>query len=178
MKNIDHEKTIVLYFTIFFAINNNALAQTYSVEGAAKNAIYLNVGGTILYYNSVSLNYDVIIKQSEKGFFKNYYLSFEAGFFNLNSGFAPAPNSIGVLGSTGLTGLTGKNRKHFEVGLGILLNFETDITNTETGDDMQTEVFVLPDLAIGYRYHNENGFLFRTGIGFPQGFYFSLGYGF
>jgi len=167
------------YFIVLFlfGLSSTMLAQNNGDEISAKNAIYISVG-SIFVHSSVNLNYDLRIRQSEIGFFKNYYMNFEGGIFNGNNGFAPGSTSNGVLGSIGLIGLTGKKHNHFEIGLGVSLNVETELRNTDPEDNEQKETFVLPDLAIGYRIQRKNGPIFRIGIGFPQGIYLGYGYGF
>ena len=93
------------------------------------------------------------------------------GAFSFFEGFTANANS-GVIGSVGLTGLTGKNKNHFEIGLGTSLNIETKF---DPERDDGTDTFLLPDLRIGYRYQEKNGFIFRVGLGIPQGIYLSLG---
>jgi len=169
----------LLKLLLFFVFCGNIMAQTdnNAPELNAKNAIYLNAG-SLLVYNTASLNYDFFIHQSEKGFFKNYYLNLEAGIYNRNSGFAPGPSAEGILGGLGVIGLTGQNINHFEVALGVLVNSDTEIENEVPDDNDQKETFVLPEVAIGYRIQKKNGILFRVGIGFPKGVYLGLGYGF
>jgi len=155
--------------------NNTFFAQTKTGEPSAKNTIYVSAG-SVLVYSSANLNYDYKIKQSENGFFKNYYATFEVGVFNSNSGFAPGPSSNGFTTGIGIIGLTGKGNGHFETSLGISLNIETEI-NDPNGFE-EKEVFILPELSLGYRYQKVNGLMFRTGVGFPQSIYIGAGYSF
>lgn len=90
--------------------------------------------------------------ESENGFFKNYYATAEVGFFNANSGFAPGSSSNGITTGIGIIGLTGNGTGHFETSLGISLNIETEIKGDDPNDFEKAEVFVLPELNVGYRY--------------------------
>jgi len=147
-------------------------------DNVGKNAIYVSAG-SIFIYSSVSLDYELRIGHSDSGFLKNYYLNLKAGFFNENSGFAPGPNSKGVVAGLGVIGLTGTGDNHFEVGLGFTVNIENEITNNEPPEDIfEEQTFVLPDIALGYRSQIKNGPIFRAGIGFPRLVYLGLGYSF
>ena len=152
-------------------------AQAETNETSAKNAIYASAG-SVFVYSSVNLNYDFRIKQSENGFFKNYYATIEAGVFNSNSGFAPGSSSNGFTTGIGVIGLTGKGNRHFETSLGLSLNVETEINGDDPNDFEKEEVFILPELSLGYRYQKANGFMFRAGVGFPQTVYIGAGYSF
>lgn len=163
---------------ILFSFCYNVIAQNdNNSEGIVKNAIYANGDISVILYNSVTLNYNRSIKQSESGFFKNYYLNLGTGYFDNNDGFRAGPTSEGIIGRVGLLGLTGKHRSHFEVGLNALLYNETKINNNE-GTNEKEKTFLVPEATLGYRYQKENGIIFRTGLGFPQGLYVGLGYSF
>lgn len=172
-------KKNVFKLTFLLTLFSNAIfAQTESNETSAINAIYVS-GGSIFVYSSANLNYDHRIKQSENAyFFKNYYATLNAGVFNLNTGLAPGPSSNGFTTGIGVIGLTGKGNGHFETGLGLSLNIETKIKDGEKFPDREKMVFVLPELSLGYRYQKANGFIFRSGLGYPHIIYLSVGYSF
>ncbi len=171
------KKSFLLKLLLFFAFFSNIMAQTDTNGDSIKSSMYLN-GGSILVYNTLSVNYNLNIHQSENGFFKNYYVNLEAGIFNRNSGFTSGTNADGVLGGLGLIGLTGRGIEHFEVGLGILINADTNINNEDPFENNQKQVFALPEVTLGYRIQKKNGILFRAGISFPKGIYLGLGYSF
>jgi len=147
--------------------------QSIISDDIGKNVIYVSAG-SVVFYNSVSLNYDLRIGHLDKGFFKNYYLNLRTGFFSTAawSGLSTA----GGLGHLGFIGLTGKKKNHFETGLGFSVNIITEVTGN--GDNEIIRDFVLPDLALGYRYQEKNGTMFRAGIGYPRLAYLGLGYSF
>jgi len=167
------------YLFIFLLIlcTNTIFTQTKTNETSAKNVIYVSAG-SVLIYSSANLSYDFRIKQSEKGFFRNYYATIEAGVFNANSGFAPGSSSNGFTTGIGVIGLTGKGNGHFETSLGLSINVETEINNDDPNDFEKEEVFILPELSLGYRYQKANGLMFRIGVGFPQSVYIGAGYSF
>lgn len=171
------KKYIYCFTFLLSLLVSNIIAQSTNDGTSAKSAIYFN-DGTAFVYSSLSINYDHRIRQSEKAFFKNYYLNFRAGFFNRNSGFASGPSRNGLLGSVGVIGLTGSGNGHFEAGVGVALHAETDIDNDELDEEFEEEVFVLPDVSVGYRYQKAKGFMIRVGVGFPRGIFFGLGYSF
>ncbi len=171
------KKSFYVLLLCIFLMNCTITAQSLENNTAAKNAVYANVGSFLL-YNSASLVYNRLIWGPDKGFFKNYYLNLEAGYFGLNSGFAPGPNTEGVVGNLGFIGLTGRNEKHFEIGLGISWNVETTIIDDDPREGNQTETFIWPDVTVGYRIQKENGLMFRVGIGFLRAVNMGVGYSF
>jgi len=160
-----------LIFQVIFSdlktINNSYLDL---IKITPRNVAYIT-RSTILVANSISLNYDVLLKEKEKGFFKKYYSHLEVGTFEINKGFFLTESSNGILANAGFIGLTGKKRNHFEVGLGVGLYTELKDTN----DDKDS--FIVPNILLGYRYETSKGIIFRTGIG-GLGIYTSLGYRF
>lgn len=166
-----------IYLLLLFAFcYHNSNAQS-TENNAAKNVIYVNAG-SVLVYNSVSLNYDLHLLQTESFFLKNYYLNLEAGLFSRNSGFAPGPSADGFRGGLGVIALTGKGDNHFEIGLGASINADTYVDDNDLPDEDEKEVFVLPEIALGYRSQRPDGMMFRAGIGFPHIIYIGLGYSF
>ena len=161
---------------ILFVFSEIATAQSEENVEPPKNVVYFKAGTSFI-YNSITLNYDLLLRNRERGVFKNYYLNFEAGTYHRNSGFAPGPGYNGLLGSIGVVGLTGKKNSHFEVGLGASFNRDTRIINQD-GSDNRKYSFILPKLTLGYRYQKKNGVVFRVGTSIPELIYMSWGYGF
>ena len=158
-----------LFSVLICLISNCTFAQQTDIIETPKNTIYAT-GSTLLLINEISLNYDVLLKEKEKGFFKRYYSHFEVGsfkFYRFLSG-----SSSGISGSVGFIGLTGKKRKHFEVGL------EASIYAELRDSDNNENSYVFPSISFGYRYEGEKGFVFRTGLGTTKGVYTSFGYSF
>ena len=79
----------------------------------------------------------------------------------------------------GAAALTGKKNSHLELKLGAMLVLENRECDNDTGYGGYdcTDIYYLPDFTIGYRYQKPRGrFIFRTAIGFPQRFHFSIGF--
>jgi hypothetical protein len=172
------KKNLFKLLFILTLFTNTVSAQTKANETSAKNAIYISAG-SIFVYSSVNLNYDFRIRQSENGFFKNYYATLEAGVFYANSFFVPGSSRNGFTTGLGVIGLTGKGNRHFETSLGLSLNVETEINVDDNNYTTEKEeVFIFPELSLGYRYQKANGFMFRAGVGFPQTVYIGAGYSF
>lgn len=159
----------LLFLILICVISNYTFAQKTDINEIKKNTTYIT-GGSLLLINEVSLNYDVLLKKKEKGFFKKYYSHFEVGSFVIYKFFDGS--SSGVSGSIGFIGLTGKNNNHFELGLGASIYAEL----RDSDDDETTDIF--PSISLGYRYEGDRGFVFRAGIGAIKGVYTSFGYSF
>ena len=87
--------------------------------------------------------------------------------------------NYGFTTGLGVIGLAGKGNRHFETSLGLSLNVETKINVDDNNYTTEKEeVFVFPELSLGYRYQKANGFMFRAGVGFPHTIYLGAGYSF
>jgi hypothetical protein len=89
----------------------------------------------------------------------------------------------------GITTLSGKKANHLEVYAGITSIFDTDQyrRHLDYPDNFPNQqpvyfknyVFIWPSISLGYRYQKpQKPFLFRTGLGYPDAVYVSLGYSF
>ncbi len=166
---------LLLISTISFAQDDTNEKPSLGNNNSLKNVVYVNFGSSFL-YNAIDVNYDRLLWQPQKGFFKNYYLNVGIGVFSLNSLYS-GPDANGVIGNVGIVGLTGKSKKHFEFGLSAATNIITKITSDDDNEDSKNEVFIFPEVSIGYRYQ-EKGYVFRTGIGFVTLLYIGFGFNF
>lgn len=123
----------------------------------SKNTIYVS----ILPYPqfdeifSLSAHYELIIGTNKKQNF-NTIFRFGTGLLSIGWGGAPYINS-----SFGF--FTGSKKSHFEMTLGAITFPLSDW-------------FTLPAGTFGYRYQKlGGGFIFRTGIGFPEVLFISFG---
>lgn len=65
--------------------------------------------------------------------------------------------------------LFGKNAAHFELGVGVAL--------VMTEPDALNNVNIIPAGNLGYRFQKSDGhFMFRTGVGLPEGLYIGFGF--
>jgi hypothetical protein len=128
-----------------------------------KNAVYCSIGG-VLFYTSGSLFYERIIKEKIKE--KNINVFVRGGY-----GMTAATEKDGtgrfVLLESGV--VTGESKSHFEGALGINV-FRHDFSET---------ISIYPAGSVGYRYQKpDGGFIFRTGIGYPEAVFIGIGFSF
>jgi len=147
---------LVLVFALSFSIESSA--QTKAETFTAKNAIYLEVGGSSGRY---AVNYSNIFHQ--KGKLK----------LNASAGFSMWRNKISDFKTIWLpviplevSALYGKSNHHLEMGFGLISFLDRTLAiDSETFEFSDKVVFgaVIP-VRIGYRYQKpEGGFFFRVG---------------
>ncbi|WP_373398403.1 hypothetical protein V8V91_01200 [Algoriphagus halophilus] len=157
---------LVIFCALFFFISIESKSQTEPEKFTAKNAIYLEVGGSSGRY---AVNYSKIFHQIGK-------LS-----LNASAGFSIWRNQLNDFKTIWLpvipleaTALYGKSNHHLEMGLGITSFLDRTLTiDSDTFEFNDKVVFgaYIP-LRVGYRYQKpEGGFFFRVGytpiIDFP-----------
>lgn len=77
----------------------------------------------------------------------------------------------GKAGIAGLSGLTGKKKHKLETLLGV--------TVSKNNNQLISSLETLIATAIGYRFQKPHGgFVFRTGLGIPEGIYLGIGFAF
>lgn len=150
------------------------------VETQSKNAIYANAGTLGLWFTA-SVNYERHLFSTDNKFHVNYYLRTCAGVYE-------TWGADGPYGSLGLQGIFGAEKNHLELGLGLGVlydksGYEIGVSNanyfTEPNPPRGDYTDWVPAVSVGYRYQKPSGgFVFRTGIGFPDGVYLSLGLAF
>ena len=123
-----------------------------------KNVLYATAGIFFLYYG-VNVNYERMIRESNDRFIQSLWIRVGAGVITDWS------DDEGINLITTITALTGKRNSHFEFALGA----------THQGE----YILIFPAGNLGYRYQKpKGGFVFRTGIGWPETIYLSFGYSF
>ncbi|MFK7811204.1 MAG: hypothetical protein AB8B59_01845 [Maribacter sp.] len=152
-------------------------AQDSSSIEAPKNVIHGSIG-TLLFVNSAQLTYDRLLKQSNNGFFKSYYLTLKAGG-HAAIDFSGSNGGTGYVTSFGATALTGNGKNHFEIGLGLGYFIDTEnIVSPSNPFGTSDESTFYPNVSIGYRKQTSKGFMFRTGFGVVEWAYIGLGFSF
>lgn len=146
--------------------------------GLKKNAIYGTVG-TVGIYGAAEGNYERMIAETGKGFLKSYWARVGYG------GYYSWEDS-GSLFVIGLTALTGARKSHMEFNVGFTSTYDRDsyeigVSNSSIGGDPKPAKSEFRDYSpagsIGYRFQKPGGsFIFRTGFGFPESLYVSLGF--
>lgn len=151
-------KFCVVILVLFHFSNSHVFAQKEAETFTAKNAIYLEVGGSSGIY---AINYSKIFHQ--KGKLK----------LNASAGFSMLPNEKIDSKTIWLpaipievSALYGKSNHHLEMGFGFTSYLDkTTAIDSETFELSDEVVFgaVIP-VRIGYRYQKpEGGFFFRVG---------------
>ncbi|MFS4494147.1 hypothetical protein [Maribacter sp. 2308TA10-17] len=164
-------------FILLVLLSVDTFSQNNSVVEAPKNVIHGSLG-TAIALNSGHISYDRLLKQSENGFFKSYYLTAKAGG-NFGIDFSGSNGATGNLFGVGVTALTGQGKNHFEVGLGLGYFMDTkNIVSASNPFGSSDESTFYPSVSIGYRKQTEKGFVFRTGVGIAEWAYFGFGYSF
>lgn len=164
-------------FLLLALLSLNVFSQNNSAIEASKNVIHGSLG-TFIAVNSAQLTYDKLLKESDTGLFKSYYLTFKGGG-HVSVDFSGNDSGTGYVTSLGITALTGKGKNHFELGLG--LGYFIDTENLIDGGDPETDVnesTFYPNISIGYRKQTSKGFMFRTGLGVVEWAYVGIGYSF
>lgn len=164
--NFSSKSILFGIFLVFITFSQSTFAQTKSKTFTAKNAVYLEAGGSSGRY---AINYSKIVHQ--KGKLK----------LNASAGFSMWRDQLNDFKTIWLpviplevSALYGKSNHHLELGLGFTsyLGRTLDI-NSETFEFSEKVVYdAFIPLRVGYRYQKpEGGFFFRFGytpiIDFP-----------
>lgn len=168
MKNGNSFLKLVFIVTLALAIviSFTTSAQTEPETFTAKNAIYLEVGGSSGIY---AINYSKIFHQ--KGKLK---LNASAGFSMWRNEKLDSKTSWLPVIPLEVTALYGKSNHHLEMGFGFTSFLSTSLESVsgtfEFRDKVVYDAFI--SLRVGYRYQkSEGGFFFRVGytpiIDFP-----------
>ncbi len=164
--NLQHKSSLLLILVFALAISFGARAQTETETFTAKNAIYLEVGGSSGRY---AINYSKIFHQ--KGKLK---LNASAGFSMWRNEKLDSRTSWLPVIPLEVTAFYGKSNHHLEMGFGFtsFLGTSLDLVSGtfEFRDKVVFGAFI--PLRVGYRYQKpEGGFFFRVGyspiIDFP-----------
>ncbi|SDA90478.1 hypothetical protein SAMN03080617_03304 [Algoriphagus alkaliphilus] len=149
---------LIGFFLVFLTLSQFTFAQTEPDTFTAKNAIYLELGGSSGRY---AINYNKIFHQ--KGKLK----------LNASAGFSMWRDQINNFKTIWLpviplevSALYGKSNHHLELGFGVTsylsrtLDFNSE--SLELEDKVVFDAFI--PLRVGYRYQKpEGGFFFRVG---------------
>ncbi|MFN3996435.1 hypothetical protein [Algoriphagus sp.] len=165
--NFSSKSVPIGFFLVFLTLFQSTFAQTESETFTAKNAVYLEVGGSSGRY---AINYSKIFHQ--KGKLK---LNASAGFSmwrNKSNDFKTIWLPVVPLE---VSALYGKSKHHLEMGFGFISLLDRTLDFDSESLELEDKVVfnaAIP-LRIGYRYQKpEGGFFFRVGytpfINFPE----------
>jgi hypothetical protein len=129
-------------------------------------------------------NYNRLLKVKDRKWYGRYYLHFGFGTFASWGG-------IGTSTNLSLQWLGGRKKSHLELGLGLVSLFDKegyDIGKSNANSPYSAYApepsrsdyrDIAPSATIGYWYQKPGkGFVFRTGVAFPDGVYLSVGFAF
>lgn len=158
-------KFLILLFSLsFFLLMTNSIfaqgeSETNTGTQLRKNSIQGSVSTLLIYFSAYG-TYEYIFWQNKKTHLAAFAKAGYGGF-----------NFWGDLGGVVLFEggiLTGANKSHFEAAIGMRYLIYRD-----------SDSFGLPALSAGYRLQKPGGhFIFRTGLGFPDGVYIGFGVSF
>lgn len=132
-----------------------------------KNVVSATAGSWLPaeFYFSLLGNYERMILQLPKTFINSFWIRVGAGPW---AGWGPT----GMNYVTTLSAIMGRGSAHFEIGSGVLFTYWSD---KKKFDPIMNERYLAG--ILGFRYQKPGGsFTFRTGLGWPEGIYLSLGY--
>ncbi len=171
-------KQFIIYFLILILGSDNLHGQD-SLRMQPKNLLYANlgIGG---WSSAASLNYERQLFTSEGEYHVNYYVRASGG--------TQAYYGTGPYGSICLQGVFGEGKSHLEFGLGmaVLYNkggYERGVVNASNPGFQEPSkmdyIRYTPSGSIGYRFQKpSSGFVFRTGLAYPEVVYLSFGWAF
>jgi len=150
--------TFSLFAIVSFSQKNVADTLKHKIH---TSALYGSLGFGPIYGNVIG-NYEIMLVERPDKVFKTRGLRVGFGAWELWEDF-------GWTSLVSYTCFTGAGNRHLELGIGATY-MEFLSTNG---------FFVFPATNIGYRYQKPGGrLIFRTGLGFPEILYASLGYRF
>jgi hypothetical protein len=156
---------IVIFFLIIIP---KAFSQVKSSDfaGLKRNSVYGTAGILIEdMYGNITANYERILFTFPKSFVQAIQLRAGAGPW-------VAWMSDGVNFFSVMSLLMGKSNSHLETGMGVIFTYHPD---TDIWAPIVNDRHIAGN--IGYRYQKPGGwFVFRTGLGWPEGMYLSFGY--
>ena len=177
------KNTILLSILMALACYSTNAGGQDSLRIHSKNVIYANAGTLGLWFTA-SVNYERRLFSTNNKLYVNYYMRACAGAF-------AAWGANGYYGSLSLQGVFGSKLSHLELGLGLgvlfdKIGYDSGVSNAnypypgyEPEPSRWDYTNVTPAVSVGYRHQSPTGgFVFRTGIGFPDGLYLSLGFAF
>ena len=164
--------TINCYFPL---VSGQDLSKTQ-----ASNVIYASAG-TLGGWFTAGANYERQLFSTDNKLYVNYYLRACIGAL-------ATWGAEGPYGTLSLQGTFGEKKSHLEIGLGMGAffnkgSYETGLSNSYSSNpSYEAELSrwdytdFIPAISAGYRFQKpDGGLVLRTGIGFPERIYISIG---
>ena len=157
---------VFFWFTLISTCWGFGQAQVPEPEGLKKNSIYGTAGIYIDdMYGNITGNYERMIFEFPRSFFHAIQLRAGAGPW-------VASGNEGINYFSVLSLMMGRSSSHLETGMGVLFTYNT---RDKEWHPIVRDRHIAGNL--GYRYQKPGGiFIFRAGLGWPEGFYLSLGF--
>lgn len=162
-------KILSAIFFIFFIFNLHGQEhKTDTIQPALKKNVVYGSIGIIVFGGFYSINAERMLFNSS-GSINSIWIRFGGGEWIVAS-FGDTDGGIHLIGT--INALTGSRASHFEANVGAVYLY-----NKYDDNDENAKKRVFPAAALGYRLQKPgNHFVLRTGIGFPEGLYLSLGF--
>jgi hypothetical protein len=159
---------ILLAICLVFSLNSGFSQTTnseYKPIELKKNVIYGTLGIDYWeFYGTLMGNYERMIFQLPKSFVNSVWVRVGAGPWAWWTG-------EGINYVSTLSVLTGRKSAHLEIGSGLLITYNSDHNSYHP---LINNSYLAGNL--GFRYQKPGGnFVFRTGMGWPEFMYLSLG---
>jgi hypothetical protein len=159
-------KLLIIIFSLIIIPKVLSQGKNSDFTGLKKNSIYGTAGILIEdMYGNITGNYERILVAFPKSFIQSIQMRVGAGPW-------VAWMSDGVNFFSVMSLLMGRSNSHIETGMGVLFTYHPD---TKQWAPIVNNRHIAGN--IGYRYQKPGGwFVFRAGLGWPEGIYLSLGY--
>ena len=157
---LQYNSSFFFVLVFAFSISFEVTAQKEAEKFTARQAIYLELGGSSGRY---AVNYGRIFHQKEK-----LKLNVSAGFalWHYTSNFSPEKTTWLPVIPIEFTAIWGRSNHHLELGTGIVSYLQTvdriDLETYEVSEEIVFSAFV--PFRVGYRYQKPGGgFFYRVG---------------
>lgn len=147
---------LILFYTSVFSQSNDVKKNGFLISN---NIIHISLAPDIA-YNAAAIYYDRIISQNDR-----LATFVRVGFGGWHT--LLVDGGTNVIGQGGI--ILGSNNKRFEASAGVAYQNKTANNNDDPS--------IIPAISLGIRSQKPNKhFVFRAGLGYPEGIYVGFGY--
>ena len=156
---------VISVFILSFSTDGLCQTKYLATYDLKKNSFYLTAGAYPEgLYGNITGNFERIIAEFPKSFFQAFQVKIGGGPWV--AWLAEGINFFSVASV-----LMGRSGSHLETGMGVLFTYRTD---RKRWDPIVNDKHIAGN--IGYRFQRPGGKLvLRGGLGWPEGYYLSLG---
>ncbi len=187
-------KSITLFILSFIFLISNSLSQEASSDiiksedertiqpELKKNAFYFSGGTFGAIYSFINGNFERMIWGNKHPVIQSIFIRISVGtekYEGLMTGLFHTSSVKGTSYLSTFGGLVGKKNSFLEFGLGVrCLDGTETVTSALTGGTKNHDYQeFIPAFTLGYRFQKPGeNFIFRSGIGYPELYYLSLGF--